>query len=733
MPTDTFYPACDGTDRRYTGSETWQQAHDAASGTDVYDALASTNLVYSDPSLGLITRGFVTFDTSALPDNAIILSATLSFYGKTSTTGTVGSVDLVDSTQASATALVAGDFSKAGTTQLATGINIGSWNTAGYNDFALNAAGLAAINVSGYSKFAVRHSSDRSNSAPASAAGAFAYFSEQTGTGNDPKLVVVWAIPKAITSDAVIANSPGNRTVTSDAVVKQTLSTSATADAQIIARSTVTASVTADARIDGVAYITPGTTRVPNAAKVQVWAAGTSGTHSAHHAFPCGVRANNNTLIAMCRKGTSHTILDGDLVMKTSADAGVTWSSETTIFANASTGYDERDPCVRNLGGRLALVWSRALAHSPRNRYYAGFSYSDDNGATWSTPVNLATGHDANVAVGSDIVQLPNGDLIVATYGQATEGAGNPWSVRLSKSTDNGATWSNLALVADGAVEGYNCVEPQLQRLPDGTLLCTYHTEDGPPQTHKYRTSTDNGATWSAATQISVTSLGNRAGLVSHEYDQDLVFAYTDSSRSQAYFKTSTNNAATWSSEITIGGGSSVSFYGGVWVSPFAIGRAGVDPNLGLVYGLETASQDRSEVWFRAYDHASTAYVQRARAVTADAVISANTIVSSDAVIRGPRSITSDAKIIAPGTSTVSADAVIVAGSATQRTKTVTADAVIMARGATRTLTADAIIASGAAPPGALVRPFAAPLVVSSATAPLVVSSATAPLSMETT
>lgn len=207
MPTDTFYPAVDAAVRRYTGSETWQQAHDASSSTDVFDTNASTSLVASYASLGLVTRSLLSFDTSSIPDDAIVTGATITLTGAGSVTGSNGTVDLVASTQASGTAVVAADYSRVGTTLLANQIALGSWNGSGANVFTLNAAGIAALNLSGYTKFAVRHSSDRLNSSPGSDNAVPAYFSEQTGTGSDPVLSVTYVQAKTASDSGTGSDS----------------------------------------------------------------------------------------------------------------------------------------------------------------------------------------------------------------------------------------------------------------------------------------------------------------------------------------------------------------------------------------------------------------------------------------------------------------------------------------------------------------------------------------------
>ena len=89
----------------------------------------------------------------------------------------------------------AGDFDSLGTTTFSTAITNTSWSTTGYNDFVLNASGLAAITVTGVSKFGAKETTyDLGGATPTWAADSdnsiSGYFADETGTANDPKLVI---------------------------------------------------------------------------------------------------------------------------------------------------------------------------------------------------------------------------------------------------------------------------------------------------------------------------------------------------------------------------------------------------------------------------------------------------------------------------------------------------------------------------------------------------------------
>lgn len=145
-----------------------------------------------------LLRSATLFDTSAIGTDTVS-SATFSIYGKAGTQDAMndayGYVGVVSVAPASNTGWSSADItiSNWGTTQYATGIDITSWSTSGYNSYSFNASGISAINKTGISKFGLMHGREievqnwTGGSANSLVLG---YAADQTGTTNDPKLVV---------------------------------------------------------------------------------------------------------------------------------------------------------------------------------------------------------------------------------------------------------------------------------------------------------------------------------------------------------------------------------------------------------------------------------------------------------------------------------------------------------------------------------------------------------------
>lgn len=148
-----------------------------------------------------LVRGIFLFDTSGLPASPTITSAVFSLYITAKGDQLSQSCGIVSSNPASDSALATTDYANLGTTRFATDIAISAITTTAYNDWTLNATGIAAISDSGITKLGVRLSCDIDNSAPIWDAGHQAringYTANRTGTAEDPKMVITYTVPGA--------------------------------------------------------------------------------------------------------------------------------------------------------------------------------------------------------------------------------------------------------------------------------------------------------------------------------------------------------------------------------------------------------------------------------------------------------------------------------------------------------------------------------------------------------
>ena len=213
--TSTFYPAAgsvapvDGRVQRGSVNQSYSNIHNGA-GTAASDSDSIISMILlatsTTDNYSALARFICGFDTSSIDDGDNIDSATLSLYGFDSSTGLGDTdIDIVASTPASTNTLVNSDYAQLGTTRFATGVAISAFATSAYEDYTLNANGLANISKTTYSFFGARRKWDVDNSFTGTwASSAFTrirfYSADQAGTTSDPKLVVTH-------SAAVVANA----------------------------------------------------------------------------------------------------------------------------------------------------------------------------------------------------------------------------------------------------------------------------------------------------------------------------------------------------------------------------------------------------------------------------------------------------------------------------------------------------------------------------------------------
>ena len=188
--------------------ETWATIRGRSAGTGAWPSSTDDSVLWmkcatTASQYRAMARPFYLYDTSALTAAAAINAGTKSVFGSALAYTTGGfspdlAANIVTTTPASDTDLVTGDFDQQGTVvQCDTAIGIASWNQAGYNNWALNAAGLASISKTAITKLGIRENNyDRPNTAPTWTSEVLShctgYFADQTGTANDPKLVVTY-------------------------------------------------------------------------------------------------------------------------------------------------------------------------------------------------------------------------------------------------------------------------------------------------------------------------------------------------------------------------------------------------------------------------------------------------------------------------------------------------------------------------------------------------------------
>jgi hypothetical protein len=163
-----------------------------------------------------------------------------------------------------------------------------------------------------------------------------------------------------------------------------------------------------------------------------------------HYAFG-GPTKKSGTYYVVCRGATNHNSMDGVIEMFKSTQPDVSWDAPTVIF-NPTTYFaetcDARDPRIKALStGRLIVNFFVRDGTDAVDGSQSYTIFSDDDGATWSNPVEVAPDGDYfDLRCSGPILELPNGDLLNPCFTE-DDGTINLRIVEF-RSTNGGASWA---------------------------------------------------------------------------------------------------------------------------------------------------------------------------------------------------------------------------------------------------------------------------------------------------
>ena len=212
---------------------------------------------------------------------------------------------------------------------------------------------------------------------------------------------------------------------------------------------------------------------------------------------------------------------DADILVARSTDSGATWSTPAALNTNAGSdsGFDLNPQVTTDGLGTWVAVWrsTKSLGGTIGSDEDALVARSTDNGATWGAPAALNTnaGSDSGGERWPQVTTDGQGNWVAVWRSSDSLGGtiGTDRDIHVTRSTDNGATWSApVALNTNAASDSGNDWDPQVTTDGLGNWVAVWESVDdldgtiGTDYDILVARSTNNGATWSAPVALNTNA-----------------------------------------------------------------------------------------------------------------------------------------------------------------------------------------------------------------------------------
>lgn len=239
----------------------------------------------------------------------------------------------------------------------------------------------------------------------------------------------------------------------------------------------------------------------------QLFTAGSGGYHT--YRIPALITTTLGTLLAFC-EGRKHSARDsGDiaLLVRRSADDGVTWSAPTVVWDDPEHTCGNPCPVVDARTGAvwLLMTWNRGddpesaiIAQESRDTRRVYVARSVDDGVSWTTPIEITadvkpsdwTWYATGPGAGIQLAVGRHAGRLVVPCDHIEAGTEHRYS-HVIYSDDGGHTWAR-----GGRTPQHGVNECEVVELEDGRLVLNMRNYDRAQRTRKISTSRDGGQTW---------------------------------------------------------------------------------------------------------------------------------------------------------------------------------------------------------------------------------------------
>lgn len=213
-----------------------------------------------------------------------------------------------------------------------------------------------------------------------------------------------------------------------------------------------------------------------------------------YNSWPVICRNGTDLVLGYTKAISHHEDDSGNFVAKISTNSGSSWGSEIPAYSDVVTPLFSSVMGLTTLasGRILAVLWRDDSDTSGTGE--AGVVYSDDDGVTWSSWIELTNGFTQEAFGAGAAVQLANGDILVPIEGSNSGQSIADRSCHTVRSSDDGVTWGSEVTVRNYVTDTRPYYETCLMLLDNDELIAIHRTSGG-TGTHYIQRSTDQGAT----------------------------------------------------------------------------------------------------------------------------------------------------------------------------------------------------------------------------------------------
>lgn len=279
-------------------------------------------------------------------------------------------------------------------------------------------------------------------------------------------------------------------------------------------------------------------------------------------------KGQNDPQLAVATNGTVYATWLNDynpgVVFSKSTDHGVTWSAPVSVKGKGLSFSDKPILAISPSGQDVYIAWNASDSY---------ISVSHNGGASFAARVK--TNSDSLYWFAEGGVVAPNGNVF---FGESAENQNAAGQVKLAviRSTNGGTSWTTSivgtseqqpACTVPSCPADFLSSQAGIGVDSAGTLMVAYtlNTVAGAPKDLFVRTSTDNGVTWSARTEIGQNSGDAGFPVIEGVGANDFRVAWQDDRNGatswNTWYRRTTNGGSTWSAAVRLSDATSGATY----------------------------------------------------------------------------------------------------------------------------------------------------------------------------